>query len=94
MTADAKDNNVLAQEDREFLETKLSSKFWRLNNLYTIKDKDGTKRILKLNASQTKVLKDYKHNKKIILKSRQQGISTLFVAYYLDSCIFTEGYEA
>lgn len=90
----ANDSNVLSQDDKDFLETKLSSKFWRLNNLYTIKDKDGTKGILKLNASQTKVLKGYKHNKKIILKSRQQGISTLFVAYYLDSCIFTEGYEA
>ena len=81
-------------EEIEFLTEKLSSKFWRLNNLYTIKDKHGVKRKLKLNNSQIKVLKKFKHNKKIILKSRQQGISTLFVAYYLDDCIFKPGFEA
>jgi hypothetical protein len=94
MTAKNSTDTGLTEADREFLTTKLSSKLWRLNNLYTIKDKDGKKSILKLNSSQNKVLTKYRHNKKIILKSRQQGISTLFVAYYLDSCIFTEGYEA
>ena len=78
----------------EFIETKLSSKFWRLDNLYTIEDKNGKKRIMKLNSSQKKVLKKYRHNRKIILKSRQQGISTLFLAYNLDSCIFGESYSA
>jgi len=47
-----------------------------------------------LNASQRKVLTKYKHNRKIILKSRQQGISTLFLAYYLDSCLTKPGYQA
>ena len=84
----------LPKEVQEFIDTKLSSKFWRLNNLYTIKDKDGQERLLKLNNSQIRVLKKFKHNKKIILKSRQQGISTLFLAYYLDECIFRPGYES
>ncbi len=78
----------------DFIKTKLSSKLWRLDNLYTIEDKDGTKQIMNLNTSQLKVLKKFKHNRKIILKSRQQGISTLFLAYYLDNCIFGEGYSA
>lgn len=73
----------------EFINTKLSSKLWRLNNLYTIQDKDANERILKLNTSQHKILTKFRHNKKIILKSRQQGISTLFLAYNLDACIFT-----
>jgi hypothetical protein len=49
---------------------------------------------MRLNDAQQKVLKKYKHNKKIILKSRQQGISTLFLAYYLDDCLFKPGYSA
>ena len=77
-----------------FLNTKFSSKLWRMDNLYTILDKSGKKRILKLNPSQKKILTQFKHNKKVIPKSRQQGISTLFLAYYLDACITTPGYQA
>ena len=84
----------LTEAQVEFLETKFSSKLWRLDNLYTIQDKDGTKRKMKLNASQRKVLTKYKHNRKIILKSRQQGISTLFLAYYLDDCLTKPGFQA
>lgn len=85
---------ILTPEQTDFIATKLSSKLWRMNNLYTIRNKDGQKQKLKLNASQTKVLTKYKHNKKIILKSRQQGISTLFLAYNLDDCLFKSGYNA
>lgn len=78
----------------EDLLEKLTSKMWRLNNLYTIEDKDGLKQIMTLNPSQIKVLSQYKHTRKIILKSRQQGISTLYLAYNLDSCLFGEGFSA
>ena len=81
-------------EQEEFITTKLSSKLWRLNNLYKIRDKDGKLVTLKLNAAQTKVLTEFKHNKKIILKSRQQGISTLFLAYNMDDCLVKPGYSA
>jgi len=84
----------LTEEQQDFLETKFSSKLWRIDNLYTIQDKDGNKGKMHLNASQLKVLKKYKHNRKIILKSRQQGISTLFLAYYLDDCITKPGFQA
>jgi len=84
----------LTEEQREFIDTKLGSKLWRLDNLYTIRDKDAVKQIMKLNTSQKKILTKFKHSKKIILKSRQQGISTLYLAYYLDSCFFTPGFQA
>mgnify|MGYP006899573645 CR=1 FL=1 len=84
----------LTPEQEEFINTKFSSKVWRLDSLYTIQDKDGVKKILNLNESQKKVLLKYKHNRKVILKSRQQGISTLFLAYYLDSCLTKPGFQA
>ena len=65
-----------------------------MNNLYTILDKNGKKIKLKLNHAQLNVLTKFKHNKKIILKSRQQGISTLYIAYNLDDCLFKAGYQA
>lgn len=87
-------NIALTEEQEQFIAEKLSSKLWRMNNLYTILDKDGNKRILKLNAAQLKTLTKFRHNKKIILKSRQQGISTLYLAYNLDDCLFKPGYQA
>ena len=78
----------------ETMQTKLGSKLWRLNNLYKIRDKDGKLITLRLNPSQRKVLQKFKHPKKVILKSRQQGISTLYLAYYLDDCLFKPGYQA
>ena len=76
------------------MQPNISSKLWRLDNLYTIKNKSGTLQTLRLNSAQQKVLTQYNHNKKIILKSRQQGISTLFLIYALDSCLTIPGYEA
>lgn len=84
----------LSEEEQEFINTRLGSKLWRMNNLYTIRNKDGEKQLLKLNPSQMKVLTQYHHTRKIILKSRQQGISTLFLAYYLDDCLFKPGYQS
>ena len=73
---------------------KITSKFWRLNNLYYIRDKDGKTVKLKLNKAQVTVFKDFRHNKKIILKSRQRGISTGYAIYQLDDCIFKPGTQA
>lgn len=78
---------------KEFLR-KLASREWRLNNLYTILDKNSVKRILKLNAAQTYAILEIKHKKKLILKTRQQGISTGFLADKLDSCIFIDNFQA
>lgn len=85
---------ILSTEQQEFFDTKLSSKLWRMNNLYTILDKNGIKKKLRLNHAQLNVLQNFRHSKKIILKSRQQGISTLYLAYNLDDCLFKPGYQA
>jgi hypothetical protein len=82
------------EEEQVFITEKLSSKLWRMNNLYTILDKNGVKKKLKLNHAQLTVLTKFRHNKKIILKTRQQGISTLYLAYNLDDCLFKPGYQA
>ena len=79
--------------DTKLLEN-LKSKVWRLNNLYYIRDKDGKEIKLKLNKAQVTVFRDFKHNKKIILKSRQRGISTGYAIYQLDECIFRPGTQA
>ncbi len=71
----------------------LASKLWRLNNLYYIVNKEDQVRLLKLNYAQVEVLK-VSHPKTIILKSRQQGISTFKVAEGLDKCIFSDNTQA
>jgi len=84
----------LTEEQQDFIKNKLSSKLWRMNNLYKIRDKSGTLVTLKLNSAQNKVLTLFRHIRKIILKSRQQGISTLYLAYNLDDVLFKPGYQA
>lgn len=79
---------------KEFVTEKLGSKLWRLNNLYKIRDKAGQLITMKLNPSQLYTLTQFSHNKRIILKSRQQGMTTLAVAYNLDSCLFHAGFSA
>lgn len=76
------------ETDEELLSTFLPSKLWRLNNLYTIVNKWAKKQIFKMNYSQfyvysLKVL----HPRTIILKSRQQGISTLFLIDFYDDML-------
>ena len=83
----------IAGVDAQLL-SNLKSKFWRLNHLYWIRDKDGKEVQLKLNKAQITVFRDFKHNKKIILKSRQRGISTGYAVYQLDECIFRPGTQA
>ncbi len=84
----------MTAEQTRFLRDELSSKLWRMNNLYTIRDKNNVKQIMRLNANQRIVLEQYRHNKKIILKSRQTGVSTLYLAYNLDDCLFKPGWQA
>lgn len=89
---------VLLDEETFFTEPKdqkdldrnyLPSKLWRLNNLYKIVDKFGNKVKFKMNLSQHKVYAaSLKHPRLIILKSRQQGISTFWlVSFFDDACV-------
>lgn len=67
----------------------LPSKLWRLNNLYTIIDKTGNKIPFRMNAAQFKVYAAMlRHPRLIILKSRQQGISTFYLLNFFDDALF------
>lgn len=65
------------------------SKLWRINNLYTIVNKAGTPVTFRMNYAQHKVYAaTRKHPRIIILKSRQQGISTLWLVSFFDDTIW------
>lgn len=77
------------ETDDELLAEWLPSKLWRMNNLYTIIDKDGERVPFVMNKAQHKayaaLLTWYRI---LILKSRQQGISTFWLLCYLDDALF------
>lgn len=73
----------------QFEQTYLRSKLWRLNNIYTIVNKDGVPVTFRMNYGQHKVYAASRiHPRIIILKSRQQGISTLWLVSYFDDALF------
>lgn len=73
----------------EFENTYFKSKLWRMNNMYSIIDKDGNPCIFKMNYAQHRVYAaTKKHPRIIILKSRQQGISTLWLVSFCDDAIW------
>ncbi len=75
--------------DRDFIDRYLPSKLWRLNNLYTIIDVDGNRIGFRMNLAQHKVYSALrKHARLIILKSRQQGISTFWLICFFDDALF------
>lgn len=79
------------KDDEDFIENYLSSKLWRMNNLYTILDKDGDPVKFLMNRAQHKVYSaSLFHPRLIILKSRQQGISTFWLIYFFDEAIFKD----
>lgn len=75
--------------DEEFENKYLSSKLWRLNNCYTIIGKGGDPVTFRMNYAQHVVYaRSRTHPRVIILKSRQQGISTLWLVSYFDDAVF------
>lgn len=74
---------------RELITDYLPSKLWRLNNIYRIIDKAGDPVPFVMNRAQLVVYsKSLLHPRLIILKSRQQGISTLWLISYMDDTLF------
>lgn len=63
------------------------SQTWRLNNLYRIIDRNSNSICFKLNSVQEDVLNNM-HNRNLILKARQLGMSTFAVIYLLDETLF------
>lgn len=71
----------------------LSLKWFRLNSLYKIKDKDGRVVRFKPNLAQRQ---RYEHGLKrdIILKARQLGFTTFEMVDALDDCLFRDNFAA
>lgn len=75
--------------DKAFEDLYLKSKLWRLNNLYTVVDKYGNPVKFRMNYAQHRVYAATRqHPRVVILKSRQQGISTFFLVSFCDDAIF------
>lgn len=77
--------------DQDLVANYLPVKLWRMNNLYWISDKDGNRIRMLMNRGQHKVKSaQRRHPRIIILKSRQQGISTYWLLDYFDDGLFVD----
>jgi len=72
---------------RDELKKNLTSRHWRLNNLYYIVDEKGHKRKFRLNWAQSTLLKNLWYFN-IILKARQLGMTTFICILFLDTALF------
>ena len=77
------------KDKKDLFENYFTDKLWRLNNLYYITDVSGQKVKYRMFEAQHIVYAIItKYGKVIILKSRQQGISTHFLVDFFDDAIF------
>jgi len=79
------------RSDEDLVANFLTSKLWRMNNLYKIVDKDGHKIPFLMNEGQHDVKSaQLRHSRIIVLKSRQRGISTYWLLDFFDDAIFID----
>ena len=71
----------------DLLKNNITSRSWRLNNLYFITDEKGRKIKFKMNWAQRKLLKNMWFFN-IILKARQLGFTTFICILFLDTALF------
>ena len=71
----------------------LTYKWFRLNTLYRIKDKEGKNVLFNPNAEQEDFYLN-QHCRDIILKARQLGFTTFKMISDLDDCLFTPDFSA
>jgi len=77
--------------DEDMVLNYLPCKLWRMNNIYTIRDKFGTPMKFNLHRAQhLAYAASLRHSRLIILKSRQQGISTLWLISFFDDAVFLD----
>lgn len=77
----------------------VKDKLWRMENLYWIMTKDGTKEVFKMNRAQRHFADNYlllaePYHRHIILKSRQLGFTTFIDLWLLDEILFNTNREA
>lgn len=77
----------------EDLRNCLKDRYWRLNNLYYVKNKKGQKVKFQLNWCQEDLYWNM-HNLNLVLKARQLGVTTFFAIYFLDMCIWNSNINA
>ncbi len=70
-----------------------SNPLWRLNNLYTVVNKDGKSVPFKMNPFQQALFDDLWH-RNCILKARQLGFTTLVFLFALDQAIFNRNFKS
>lgn len=77
----------------------IKNKRWRMDNLYWIITKDGTKELFSMNRAQLHFFENYLSkpgfvfHRHIILKSRQLGFTTFINLYILDEILFNANRE-
>ena len=72
---------------------KMGDKWWRLNNLYYIIDKDANKVVFRCKATQRRLFNSIWY-RLLDLKARQLGGTTFFALYFLDDCLFNSNIQA
>lgn len=78
----------------DLIQNYMPSKLWRLNNLYTIVDKWGKRIPFRMKRAQHEVYAQaMRHPRILVLKSRQQGISTLWLVSYFDDALFNKDFK-
>lgn len=87
MTATLSPNDIAKAQEL------LRNPLWRINNLYSVIDKEGKKCPFKLNWAQEDLYRNMWYCN-IILKARQLGISTLIGLLFLDRCLFNDNCSA
>jgi len=76
----------------------IKNKRWRMDNLYFIITKDGTKEPFKMNRAQSHFFNNYlcipnPYHRHVILKARQLGFTTFIDLFILDEILFTTNKE-
>lgn len=74
-------------------QSNLADPWWRLNNLYKIKDKAGNVVTFKPNWAQAELYRSMWYLD-IILKARQLGMTTFIQIFMLDRCLFNDNQNA
>lgn len=77
------------QEQMAYIRSKLSDKWWRMNNLYMIENEQGQLVRFRLRPAQELLFRTMWYLN-IILKARQLGFSTAIDIYLLDEALFNK----
>jgi hypothetical protein len=77
----------------KLLKGQLSDPRWRLDNLYWITNKEGSRVQFKMNWAQESLMNDL-HYCNLVLKARQLGFMTFIQIFMLDQCIFNPNIRA